>query len=82
MGAPHRFAGRPSESVLMARPTKLTSAVQDRVVAAIRAGNYPEAAARSAGISESTFYRWMARAELEASGPYRSFREAVVLAEA
>lgn len=66
----------------MARPSKLTAEVQGRIVAAIRAGNYAEAAAQSAGISASTLYRWLARGELEASGPFRQFREAVVLAEA
>ena len=49
----------------MARPTKLTVEVRDRIVAAIRAGNYPEAAAQAAGISPSTFYRWLGRGELE-----------------
>ena len=40
-----------------------------------------QAAARSAGVSESTFHRWMSRGEQEQSGPFRAFREAVVLAE-
>jgi transposase len=66
----------------MARPSKLTPAVQDRIVAAIRAGNYAEPAARSAGVSPATYHRWMARGEKEPSGIYRDFYEAVRKAEA
>jgi transposase len=66
----------------VARPTKLTPEVQDRIVAAIRAGNYAAPAARSAGVSEATFYRWMSRGERAKSGIYRDFHEAVRRAEA
>ena len=65
----------------MARPTKLTAELQERVVVAVRAGNYAEAACRAAGISPSTFYRWMTRGEQEPSGLYGRFREAVLQAE-
>jgi len=47
----------------MARPSKLTPRVRDRLVAATRAGAFAEVAARSAGISPSTYYSWLARAE-------------------
>jgi transposase len=66
----------------MARPTKLTEAVQDKIVQAIRAGNYAEAAGRVAGISPSTYYRWLERGEREEQGPYRDFHDAVRKAEA
>lgn len=66
----------------MARPTKLTSELQTRIVQAIRAGNYADAAARSAGISPSTYYRWLERGERAASGAHREFRDAVKRAEA
>ncbi len=66
----------------MARPTKLTPEVQDRIVKAIRAGNYFQAAARAAGISESTHYRWLERGAEEKQGAHRDFREAVSRAEA
>jgi hypothetical protein len=65
----------------MARPTKLTAAVRDRLVAAIRAGNYAEAACLSAGISTSTYYRWLERGQLEPAGIYRELCEAVRQAE-
>jgi transposase len=66
----------------MARPTKLTPQVKERVVAAVRAGSYAEAAARSAGIGESTYYRWLQRGEEETEGIYREFRDVVRQAEA
>ena len=66
----------------MARPTKLTEPVRERVVTAIRAGNYAESAARAAGIAPSTYYRWIERGEREREGIHRDFLEAVRLAEA
>ena len=65
----------------MARPTKLTPEIQARIVTAIRAGNYAEPAARSAGISPATYYRWLRRGERAASGIYRDFYEQVRRAE-
>ena len=43
----------------MPRTTKLSPAVQDKICAAIRAGMYQHRAAIGAGVSETTFYRWM-----------------------
>lgn len=65
----------------MARPTKLTPEIRQRIVAAIRAGNYAEPAARSAGISAATYYRWLRRGERESRGIYSDFREEVRRAE-
>jgi transposase len=67
----------------MSRPTKLTPEVQEKIVQALQAGNYQETAARYAGISEPTFYRWMADA-LDDNAPkeLREFREAVENARA
>jgi hypothetical protein len=62
----------------MARPTKLTIEVQDRVVALIRAGNTVQVAAQAAGICRRTFHLWMARDD----DPYRAFRAAVEQARA
>jgi hypothetical protein len=66
----------------MARPTKLTPEVMDRIVRAVRAGNYPEAAARAAGISPATYYRWMKEGEKASRGIKHDFYEAVRQAEA
>lgn len=66
----------------MARPSKLTAQATERIVQAIKAGNYAEAACRSAGIGVSTFYRWLERGEREKAGPYHAFAEEVRRAEA
>jgi hypothetical protein len=66
----------------MARPSKLTPEVQERIVAAVRAGNFYGPAAESAGISEATFYRWMKNGREAASGIQRDFYLAVRKAEA
>ncbi|MGH2973610.1 MAG: transposase [Solirubrobacterales bacterium] len=66
----------------MARPTKLTPEVAERIVNAVRAGNYYEPAARSAGISPATFHRWIARGKRETKGAYYDFYESVERASA
>lgn len=58
----------------MARPTKLTTQVRERILAALRAGSTRTAAAESAGIHRSQLARWMER--------FASFRDAVMQAEA
>jgi hypothetical protein len=66
----------------VARPTKLTPSVAERIVTAIRAGNYAEQAASAAGISPATYYRWMKAGEKAPHGHKRDFYEAVKSAEA
>ena len=61
----------------MARPSRLNRKIIDKIVSAIRAGNFAGAAARYAGISESTFYRWMAIGREEERGLYRELYEQV-----
>jgi hypothetical protein len=65
----------------VARPTKLTPEIKRRIVAAIGAGNYAEPAARSAGISPATYYRWLKRGEKASEGIYRDFLDQVRRAE-
>lgn len=65
----------------MARPTKLTPEVQERIITALRAGNYQDTAAAYAGIDESTFYRWMERGLAEPESDYGEFRKAVIKAK-
>jgi hypothetical protein len=48
------------------RPTKLTPEVQGRIVQAVAAGNYYEAAAAYGGITYVTLTFWMNRGEAEA----------------
>lgn len=59
------------------RPTKLTPALQAKVVEAIRAGNYIETAAAYAGVSKVTLYDWMRRGNEQKSGRFREFLNAV-----
>lgn len=63
------------------RASKLTPEVQARIVKALEAGCYFDAACEGAGIGESTGYRWLERGEAGDAG-YREFREAVKRAEA
>lgn len=67
----------------MARPSKLSPELRDKVAGLIRAGNTVEVAADAAGIGESTFYDWMARGSKagKAEAPFREFREVVERAQ-
>lgn len=49
----------------MGRPTKLTTETQERIVSALRAGNYQDTAAQYAGITRQTFYSWLERGRIE-----------------
>ena len=64
------------------RPTKLTPAIHDQIVTAMKAGNYAEIAARNAGVDESTYYRWMQKGLERPSSVYGEFRQSIREAEA
>ena len=66
----------------MGRRSKLTPEVQEKICEYVRQGLTYEIAARAAGISESTFYRWRERGERARSGKFREFWEALKRAEA
>ncbi len=63
------------------RRTKLNPEVQDKIVSAIRAGNYACVAAEYAGITQASFYGWLKRGREEGKGIYFEFLEAVKSAE-
>ena len=65
----------------MSRRTKLTPDTKEDVIKALRAGNSRRDSALYAGISETTFYSWMARGR-EGEPIYAEFLEAVEKAEA
>lgn len=67
----------------MGRKTKLAPERQDKIVTAIRAGNYIREAAGFAGIGERTFYDWMERGEKaeDEDDIYAQFSQAVKKAE-
>lgn len=65
------------------RPTKLTPEVHEKIVTAVRAGNYVETAAAYAGVHPTTVFRWLREAdEPGASRAVREFRYAVDSARA
>lgn len=67
------------------RPVKLTEEIAQKLVRAIRAGNYIETACAYAGINPSTFYRWLEKGEKSSREDFRNFarqvREAMAEAE-
>jgi hypothetical protein len=62
----------------MPRPTKLSTQLQAKIVGLVEAGNYPLTAARAAGLSPATLYRWLR----DPRPLYRAFRDALDQAEA
>jgi len=64
------------------RKDKLTPEVQQKLIEAIKEGNYYEAACAYAGISYQTFLNWLERGKREKSGKFFEFFEAVTRAEA
>jgi len=63
------------------RPSKLTPELQQKLVDAIRTGNYYSAACAYAGVSYKVFRDWMIRGEAQESGKYCDFRKAITRAE-
>jgi transposase len=63
------------------QPTKLTPERQQKFIDALSAGNYLEVAAHYAGISHTTFYRWMEQGKEQSSGQYHEFCAAVKKAQ-
>lgn len=63
------------------RPSKLTEEVKNRLLDALRMGNYYDAACAYAGIHYYTFRLWMAKGEKAKSGEFFEFFEAVKEAE-
>jgi hypothetical protein len=59
----------------------LTPALQERIVASLRAGGFPEIAAQAWGVEPRTFRRWMRRGD-RGIEPYQGFAAAVREAEA
>lgn len=62
----------------MSRPTKLDVRRREAILESLRTGSPRGVAARTAGIAEATFFRWM----VDGRPLYREFREAVERAEA
>lgn len=63
------------------RPSKLTIDVVDRIVAAIKGGNFRYVAAMWAGVSQRTMHEWMAAGKAKPKGKFGDFRRRVLSAE-
>ena len=63
-------------------PSKLTPERMERLLHAIRKGNYIEIACKIVGINQATYHKWMVRGEREGKGQYFEFLEAVEAAQA
>lgn len=63
----------------MARPEKITPQIQQKIVDALRMGNYIETAAAFAGIHKSTLYDWLKKgaSATDEHDKYRQFSDAV-----
>ena len=58
--------------------TQLTRALQEQIVAAIRAGGFPHVAAQAFGVSRRRFHRWRKRGRSKTGDAiYRTFARAV-----
>jgi hypothetical protein len=66
---------------IVGRKTKFTAAVAERIVSAIRAGNYARVAAEGAGIHRDTFYDWLKRGDT-GEKPFSDVSDAVARASA
>jgi hypothetical protein len=64
------------------RPSKLTAALQQKLVTYIKAGAYLNVACAACGIDYTTYRNWVAKGETAASGKFFEFFQAVNLAEA
>ena len=61
----------------MGRSSKLTAERHDKIIEALRAGNYFDAACGYAGICEKTGYNWLERGRTARNGKYVQFLQAV-----
>ena len=64
------------------RPSKFTPETKEKLLFAIRMGNYREPSCSCAGISVSTFYAWLYKGKKQKKGEFVEFLEAVTRAEA
>ena len=66
---------------MMARPTKLTPDVQQKICTAIQGGNYIETASAFAGIGKTALYEWLKRGGAELARVAKSARLRVLASE-
>lgn len=61
----------------MVMPEKLTDELQEKIVLYIRTGAYIETAAKAAGISKDTFYKWLQNGRRKKGKKYEIFLAAI-----
>ena len=66
----------------MGRPTKLTPEIQAKIVKAIEAGNLLSTSAALSGVSERSFFEWMAKGKKGEGENYSQFAQLVIQARA
>ena len=59
------------------RPTKFLPEIKDKILLALRGGNYIETAAAFSGVHKDTLYEWLKLGAAEEAGPYRDFSDGV-----
>jgi len=64
------------------RPSKLTESRMEKLIEALRSGNYRIDSCRAAGIHYNTLLAWEKKGESQKSGEYIEFLEALRIAEA
>ena len=63
-------------------PTKFTPATTEKILTAVRAGNYYTTAAAAAGVNKTTLYAWIAKGEASETAEHREFYERICEADA
>ena len=64
------------------RPSKLNPERLEKILQALREGNYRDTAAEGAGIAYNTFREWEKKGEVEEKGKFHDFSAAIKKAEA
>lgn len=66
----------------MARPSKLTPELAEKIASYISTGNYASVVCGLVGITETTYYSWLEKGRKAKSGKYLEFLESIKKAEA
>jgi transposase-like protein len=62
------------------RPTKFSDEIAQKIITLVRAGNYMETAAATAGITKQTLYDWLKQGANQKRGKFKDFSDAVMRA--
>jgi len=65
----------------MARPTKITKSLTDKIAKQIAKGVTPEIACQLHGVATTTYYRWIQQGKEQEKGLFREFWELITRAK-